>query len=324
MKKVKNLILGLIFLTFALSVSANAQFIDFVYIGDAGNSADPLTGYGVVDYDYYIGTYEVTNSQYTVFLNDVAASNTYSLYNNSMAGPEGGILRSGSEGSYTYSAKSGWEDKPVVWVSWYDAARFTNWMMIGSTEGTSNIGAYDTTNFGLPYHDDTPSHNTSATYWLPTEDEWYKAAYYDPTLNEGAGGYYLYPTKSNTAPNATTPTDAPNSANYNNVIGALTDVGAYSGSGSYYGTFDQAGNALEWTNDLFNGSNSGYRALRGGIFTTDASTMISTYRWENDPDYECKCRGFRLAVAPEPISSTLFIIGGATLGFRRFTRRKLA
>ena len=54
---------------------------DLTYIGDAGNANDASTGLGSVNYDYYIGTYEVTVAQYTEFLNAVAASDPYGLYN---------------------------------------------------------------------------------------------------------------------------------------------------------------------------------------------------------------------------------------------------
>ena len=55
-----------------LSVVAQAITIDTVAVGNAGNAADTLTGYGSVGYNYNIGKHEVTAAQYTVFLNAVA------------------------------------------------------------------------------------------------------------------------------------------------------------------------------------------------------------------------------------------------------------
>ena len=42
-----------------------------VPVGNPGNAPDPSTGFGEVDYNYNIGKYDVTSSQYTAFLNAV-------------------------------------------------------------------------------------------------------------------------------------------------------------------------------------------------------------------------------------------------------------
>ncbi len=108
--------------------------LDFVTVGNAGNAADS-TGYGAVDYAYAIGKYEVTAGQYTAFLNAVAATDTYGLYNTSMwtyrrrHGCK--IQRSGSSGSYTYSVAADCANRPVNYVSFWDAARFVNWLHNG-------------------------------------------------------------------------------------------------------------------------------------------------------------------------------------------------
>ena len=96
-------------------------------VGNVGNANDPATGslYGGVGYAYRIGTTEVTVGQYTAFLNAVAATDTYALYNTSMATDLNiaGIARSGVSGSYSYSV-IGSANQPVTYVSWGDAARF--------------------------------------------------------------------------------------------------------------------------------------------------------------------------------------------------------
>ena len=77
-----------------LLVSGNVSYgvvIDTVRVGNPGNAPDTeimnddTTGYGAVEYDYRIGTYEVTAGQYTEFLNAVAAEDTYELYDPDMA-----------------------------------------------------------------------------------------------------------------------------------------------------------------------------------------------------------------------------------------------
>jgi formylglycine-generating enzyme required for sulfatase activity len=137
-----------------------------------------------VAYAYKIGKYEVTNAQYTAFLNavDPSGANASGIYNSSM----GSNARSGisfnvaaANGS-KYTIKSNMGDKPVNYVSWYDAARFTNWLHNGQGAGSTETGACTLSgNTGII------TKNVGATVWLPSEDEWYKAAYYQPS---GAGG----------------------------------------------------------------------------------------------------------------------------------------
>ena len=124
----------------ALISSATATVtIDYVTVGNAGNAAD-TTGYGAVSYAYQIGKYEVTNAQYGAFLNAAAQTDSYGLYNSGMS--DFGITRGGSSGSYTYSVTTALANRPVVYVSWFDAARMANWMMNGQGSGSTETGAY--------------------------------------------------------------------------------------------------------------------------------------------------------------------------------------
>ena len=172
---------------------AFAANIETVPVGNPGNTNDS-TGYGGVGYIYQIGKYEVTNAQYCEFLNAKAATDTYGLYNTSMSSyPDsacGGINRSGSSGSYTYAVKSGYENMPVTWVGWYDAIRFVNWLQNGQGSGSTETGTYTITGGG--YNSGTvaiPNAQTRAarthSHWvLPSENEWYKAAYYKGRLDQ--------------------------------------------------------------------------------------------------------------------------------------------
>lgn len=150
-----------------------------------------------VGYEFKIGKYEVTNAQYTAFLNAVAATDPHGLYNSSHdTTVYGGITRSVADGGYTYATKSGFENKPVNFVSFWDAARFANWLNNGQGSGSTETGAYTLTGGAITANSVT--RNAGASWALASEAEWKKAAYYDPTKNGGAGGYWLYATKSDT------------------------------------------------------------------------------------------------------------------------------
>ena len=160
----------------ALTLNSNLQAqqlvtIETVAVGDAGNAAD-TTGYGAVADVFALGKYEVTIGQYTSFLNAVAATDTYSLYNPGMATSLNiaGITRAGSSGNFSYSA-IGSVSRPITYVSWFDAARFSNWMNNGATNGASTeTGAY-TLNGAMT---GIITVNPGATWFLPGEDQWYK------------------------------------------------------------------------------------------------------------------------------------------------------
>jgi hypothetical protein len=138
----------LVALCSVMNGTAHAINYEMVTVGDPGNAAD-VTGYGAVGSEYRIGKYEVTIQQYTDFLNAVAASDPYSLYNSNMATDLNiaGIWREGSSGSYTYRVITDGIDtgnRPITYVSWFDAARFTNWMQNGQLTGTAGAASTET------------------------------------------------------------------------------------------------------------------------------------------------------------------------------------
>ena len=292
--------------------------IETVPVGNAGNAADS-TGYGSVAHNFNIGTYEVTIGQYTDFLNSVAATDTYSLYNASMATDlnVAGISRSGPSGLYTYAVINNGGDsgnRPITFVSWFDAARFANWMNNGATIGASTeTGAY-TLNGATT---GIITKNAGATWWIPSEDEWYKAAYY-----KGGGtnaGYWLYPTESDSAPGNTIG-GAANQANYydgdyavtqssySSSQNYLTDAGAFSNSASAYDTFDQGGNVWEWNDAVI----FSWRGLRGGSWGDLGSNLQSSGRALGyDPTFEGDFVGFRVASVPEPSTYALLVMTAA-------------
>jgi len=151
---------------------ANAGIIEWVRVGDPGNAADTApAGYGAVDASFEIMKYEYTNQHYTDFLNSVDrnGTNTYSLYNSLMgSNVKGGIsFDAGASSGSKYAVKSNMGDKPVTYVSWFDAARVCNWAMNGATSSSSTeTGAYtlvDGQTSGT-----VPAVNAGAKFYVPT------------------------------------------------------------------------------------------------------------------------------------------------------------
>ncbi len=165
--------------------------LELVTVGNPGNAGDVQSQgtFGAVDYVYNIGKYEVTNAQWREFLTAKAAvGDPYGLYNTSMASTYGGISRRGAgtiANPCVYTAKGGdsnWDNRPVNFVSFWDAARFCNWLHNGQGDGDTESGAYN--NIG---NQATFARQEGARWWIPSEDEWYKAAYHK---NDGVTGNY--------------------------------------------------------------------------------------------------------------------------------------
>lgn len=162
---------------------------DFYEIVD--NNANPIgiAGLGSVSRNYRISKYEVTNDQYAKFLNSVNKTPISGLYDTRMTSSYiGGINISGSIGSYSYSSKSGMNDMPVTFVNYLSSLRFTNWLHNGAPTGyisdvysIVNSGAYNIAYEDLNETSPIITKNSYQQYWIPSLDEWHKAAYYRPT-----------------------------------------------------------------------------------------------------------------------------------------------
>ena len=322
----------------AASASADVV-IEAVTVGNPGNP-DHTQGYGGVDYVYRIGKYEVTAGQYTGFLNAVAATDTYGLYNTDMWSSRRGckIERSGLPGSYTYSVAPDWANRPVNYISWGDAARFSNWLHNGQPIGAQGVG---TTEDGSYFLDGAVSdtellaitREPDATWVIPSEDEWYKAAYHK---NDGVTRhYFIYPTSGGIQPGyvrndgTLSGTGDPfveggmDPGNYATFDGDLkrdgigrpyyrTKVGEWENSASPSGTYDQAGNVWEWNEAIIGGYGRGSRGgsfnFAGGAY--GGSGLCATRR-VGDPSEESVGVGLRVAQVLQPITAPLDIKPGS-------------
>jgi formylglycine-generating enzyme required for sulfatase activity len=267
--------------------------VETVTVGNPGNTGDPqpFQGiFGAVDHVYAIGKYEVTAGQYAAFLNAVAATDTYALYHVNMGTHAEGckIVRTGLLGSYTYSVAPDWANRPVNFVTWGDAARFANWLHNGQPTGAQDLtttedGSYFLNGMTSDKQLEEVVREPDATWVIPTENEWYKAAYHK---NDGVtGNYFLAPTgpNANVSHHLIDP-DPGNNATFSGgtvgdwTIGApyyRTEVGAHENSASPYGTFDQGGNVQEFNETV---PESDIRGIRGGSWFWGLGSLFADYR----------------------------------------------
>ena len=262
--------------------------IDFVTIGNPGNPGDTRTGYphsaapygcGAVGYEYQIGKYEVTNAQWDAFVSAAGAP-------------------TGNEIGYSNPAYFSSVQQPTNNVSWYEAAQFCNYL----TSGDKSQGAYqfsgDNTNPGdfLGINRNSAVSAYGIAYVIPTEDEWYKVAYYT------GSDYSTYANGTDTAPIAEV------ESNYGGIDGTYSspwNVGT--GIEEQNGTFDMMGNVFEWNETLIPDS---YRCLRGGsYYDVFPYALSSSYRDNYDRGNEYPHLGFRIASIPEPATFLLLGLG---------------
>ena len=292
--------------TFDWAIVGNPGNAPDTLVMNKGSAADYTTGYGSVGYTYQISKYDVTNSQYTQFLNaaDPSGSNTTKIYDARMSAANLGLAYTGginfnaaaTSGS-KYSVKTGQESFPATWIRWDSGGRMVNWLANGQGSGSTESGVYDmsvlTSGFATP-----PTRAPGATIFLPSENEYYKAAYYDPTKS-GIGGYWQYGVMSDTAPVGVAPSGGSKSANIGNgnsgggstadtmattgaafstSVNYLTNVGAYATATSYYGLYDTEGLLYNWTEATRTSFGNQLPIYRGGSWRYGDQSDGAAYR----------------------------------------------
>jgi len=286
--------------------SGGNQFnMDFVTIGNAGNAAD-TTGApnpaGAVGYEYGIGKFEVSEDM---------------------------IAKFNASQSLQITKDTRGTAKPATGVSWNEAARFVNWL----NTSTGNQAAYKFTTSGVNddidlwtsgdagYDVNNKYRNSLAKYVLPSYNEWYKAAYYNPFNST----YYDFPNGSDTDPTAVASGTGAGTAVYNQSYGQGPADVNLAGGLSPYGVMGLGGNVFEWeesSGDLANSSGSSSRGFRGGYWLDNSSVLSSSTRLDiGVPSFEYVGVGFRVAslsssaspAVPEPsmmVIGTLSGLGG--------------
>jgi formylglycine-generating enzyme required for sulfatase activity len=286
--------------------------MEFVTIGNPNNAAD-TTGApnpaGAVGYEYGIGQFEVSEDMITKYNANFGTANSLAITKD------------------TRGTK-----KPATSVSWNEAARFVNWL----NTSTGGFAAYKFTTSGvndniavwtaadtLDYNAANPYRSKRATYVLPSYNEWYKAAYYNPTNST----YYNFANGSDTRPTAVVSGTASNTAVYRQ-SGEASPTGPadvdLAGGLSPYGVMGLSGNVFEWEEssfDLANGNGSSSRGTRGGFWLSNSGDLSSSTRSGSNPSSEQNFVGFRVVSlsssappsVPEPsmmVIGTLFGLGG--------------
>ncbi|MCC6125282.1 MAG: SUMF1/EgtB/PvdO family nonheme iron enzyme [Pirellulales bacterium] len=311
-----------------ISGIAQAVTVETVLVGNPGNAADTrvcpdgTTGYGAVPYAYRMGKNEVTAQQYVDFLNAVATNDTYGLYHPHMGSPVTqydafcDIQRFGTTGNYSYSlGNQANQNLPVDEINFWRAARFANWLHNGQPTGAQDASSTEEGAYSLNGYNGndgrTITRNVGAKYFIPNEDEWYKAAYY-----KGGGtnaGYWAYATQSDTPPGKILP-DTGNNANYgdgvwpclppNTTFGQpyfVGPVGSFTNSSSPSGTFDQNGNVSEWLDTVITSATAPEGTSRsiqgGGWITPPGDLLFHTQSNVNPygPAWQSSDFGFRIA-----------------------------
>lgn len=339
---ITRLIPGLLVLVAA--TNACAINFQFVVVGNPGNAGDSNDGgflLGPVAEEFSIAKTEVTIGQWAEFLNAVADDDPNGLWDTSMGNGQfvGHITRTGSSSSYVYQVAAGENPNlPITHVSYYDSLRFMNWLENGQPVGPQGAGTTEDGSYTFSGTTTVGALNPGSLFFMPTENQWYKAAYHQPASEGGdSDNFWLFPFQTNDQPFSDDPTalNTPDDSRAANVFindfngsngfddgfattgstsisGSelyLTPVGAYGSATSYYGAFDMGGNVGEWVDTIIS---QDWRGIRGGAWNNLISALESKSRGSGvQPFGDWNHVGIRVAtsIIPEPSRALLSLLG---------------
>ena len=317
--------------------AAQSYDFDWATIGDPGN--DPwrddrypflkFNGRGRVDHLFRMSKTELTVGQWAAFVR------AYGPHAEDPFDPEltGWYIWGERRGDQiVYEVEEGFERHPAQ-MSWRMAARFCNWMHNGQSGGAwaFESGAYDTSTFtrnddGPPYFNDQETRSPGARYWIPSMDEWMKAAYYDPDrFGEGDGGWWEQPDRGNDPLFAERPENGgeTNAGLFHGDYGPLTDVGQYPHATSPWGLLDLSGAMREFTEEWDAADRRAARHVKGSSIYDDISYQeqdwIGSEAWAETPNIVGTV-GFRVASAV-PAHPTWTVLCAVGIGASRRRRR---
>lgn len=285
---------------------ANQFSIAFAEVANPGNTPD-TNGRGAVGYEYRMGVNEVSRGMIEAY-NTLGGGPVITLSDMTLSGGNG-------------------TNRPATGVSWNEAARFVNWLNVSrgfsaaykfTTGGANdNVEMWSVVDAG--YNASNPFRNSNAHYYLPSLNEWYKAAYYDPNAAGGSGGYWNYATGSDATPLAVAGGTASGSVVYAQGPSAGPADITNAGGLSPYGTMAQNGNVHEWTESYILSSGNYSRAYLGDTWSTSASVLASQNSFYTAATAESFNRGFRVAArpVPEPSTALLALLGVMGMVFAR-------
>lgn len=258
-------------------------------IGSPGNRPDRFE-FGCVPYEYEMAKYQLSNADWCDFLNAVGyeASMRLKLYHKDMtSGILGGIdvttiTPHSSPLTHNFSSKPGWEKKPIVYINYTSVCRYCNWLTSGDTER----GSYDMSR-------DVPARLPGAKYFIPSDDEWYKAAYWRD------GNYANYPT-GNELPRLDQANFERGDAFSKGPPFYLADVDEYAEASTPAGVVQMGGNAWEMLETVSRDTHGAWQNhYRGGSFGYTETGMSKLNRDSAPYNGRCYVFGVRIACKKE-------------------------